>query len=162
MMQQAIWVEQASPADAEEITSLIEKLLDEIVTAVGAKVFSFDAAQAESQLRRLIDLGRYVVFVARESGDRIVGVVTLSESSALYAGGLFGTIPEFYVVPERRSMGVGSMLAAASQAYAQFHGWQRLEVTTPPLPQFEKTLSFYERQGFLITGGRKLKLETQP
>lgn len=37
-------------------------------------------------------------------------------------------------------------------------GWTRLEVTTPPLPQFDKTLAFYERQGFANTGGRKLKL----
>lgn len=37
-------------------------------------------------------------------------------------------------------------------------GWTRLEVTTPPLPQFDKTLAFYERQGFAISGGRKLKL----
>jgi len=37
-------------------------------------------------------------------------------------------------------------------------GWKRLEVTTPPLPQFDNTLAFYEREGFAITGGRKLKL----
>ena len=33
-----------------------------------------------------------------------------------------------------------------------------LEVTTPPLPQFDKTLAFYEREAFAITGGRKLKV----
>jgi len=37
-------------------------------------------------------------------------------------------------------------------------GWTRLEVTTPPLPQFDKTLAFYTREGFSITGGRKLKV----
>jgi hypothetical protein len=31
-------------------------------------------------------------------------------------------------------------------------------VTTPPLPPFEKTLAFYEREGFAIAGGRKLKV----
>ena len=162
MTQQAIQVDQAHPADAEEIASLIGKLLEEIMTAVNAKVFSFDAAKSASQLCQLIEMGRYVVFVARESGGRIVGVATLTESSAFYAGGSIGTIPEFYVVPERRSSGVGSMLAAAAQAYARFHGWQRLEVMTPPLPQFERTLSFYQSQGFSITGGRKLKLDTLP
>jgi hypothetical protein len=30
-------------------------------------------------------------------------------------------------------------------------------VTTPPLPQFDRTLAFYAKQGFAITGGRKLK-----
>jgi hypothetical protein len=41
----------------------------------------------------------------------------------------------------------------------QSRGWRRLEVTTPPLPQFDRTLAFYQRQGFSISGGRKLKLE---
>ncbi|MCG8080274.1 MAG: GNAT family N-acetyltransferase, partial [Candidatus Thiodiazotropha taylori] len=26
-------------------------------------------------------------------------------------------------------------------------------------PQFDKTLAFYEREGFAITGGRKLKMD---
>jgi hypothetical protein len=33
-----------------------------------------------------------------------------------------------------------------------------LEVTTPPLPQFDIALAFYERESFEITGGRKLKV----
>ncbi|BAP87649.1 acetyltransferase, GNAT family [Burkholderiales bacterium GJ-E10] len=162
MTQQTILVEQACPTDAEAIALLIGDLFEEIMNAVGARSFSYDADQSARQLRQLIDSGRYTALVARERGERIVGVVTLSESCAIYAGGFFGTIPEFYVVPERRSLCVGAMLAEAARAYAQRHGWRRLEVTTPPLPQFQRTLAFYEHQGFSITGGRKLKLEIQP
>ena len=36
---------------------------------------------------------------------------------------------------------------------------ERLEVTTPPLPEFERTLSFYETNNFEISGGRKLKTD---
>ncbi|MDE2623553.1 MAG: GNAT family N-acetyltransferase [Betaproteobacteria bacterium] len=129
------------------------------MAAIGAQAFSFDAHESASQLRQFIDLGRYIVFVARDGEERIVGVLTLSESCALYAGGFIGIIPEFYVVPERRCQGVGSLLAAAARSYARSKGWQRLEVTTPPLPQFARTLSFYEHQGFSVAGGRKLKLE---
>jgi len=32
-----------------------------------------------------------------------------------------------------------------------------LEVTTTPLPQFDKTLVFYERKDFTIIGSRELK-----
>ncbi len=32
-----------------------------------------------------------------------------------------------------------------------------LGATTPLLPQFDKTLAFYVREGFSVTGGRKLK-----
>jgi len=45
----------------------------------------------------------------------------------------------------------------AARAFGASKGWTRLEVTTPPLPAFERTLAFYEREGFAITGGRKLK-----
>ena len=38
-------------------------------------------------------------------------------------------------------------------------GWKRLEVTTPPLPQFDKTLAFYKREGFANSGGLKLRFE---
>ncbi len=161
MAENSFEVGQALPADAEDIARLIGLLLDEIMEVMGERVFSFDVAQSSSQLCQFIHVGQYVAFVARENGGRMIGVVTLSESCALYAGGPFGIIPEFYVVPEWRSHGVGALLVAAAEVHARSRGWRRLEVTTPPLPQFERTLSFYEHQGFSVTGGRKLKLEVQ-
>ncbi len=50
-------------------------------------------------------------------------------------------------------------LLAKAKRIARSKGWTRLEVTTPPLPQFDRTLAFYERQGFSISGGRKMKIE---
>ncbi len=50
-----------------------------------------------------------------------------------------------------------SDVAYAGQESTTHRGWKRLEVTTPPLPQFDNTLAFYRREGFAITGGRKLK-----
>ncbi len=50
------------------------------------------------------------------------------------------------------------MLLDAAREYGVRHGWTRLEVTTPPLPQFDRALAFYEREGFSISGGRKLKV----
>jgi GNAT superfamily N-acetyltransferase len=94
--------------------------------------------------------------VAEEAG-KPVGFIALYESYALYAEGAFGTIPELYVRPEYRSKGVGKKLTDKAKELAAAKGWARLEVTTPPLPQFERTLQFYEKEGFSITGGRKLK-----
>jgi len=91
-------------------------------------------------------------------GDRLIGLLALSECRALYAGGRFGIIPELYVSPERRSQGVGGALVNEAKRVARSNGWARLEVTTPPLPQFERTLAFYERQGFSVSGGRKMKV----
>jgi GNAT superfamily N-acetyltransferase len=82
----------------------------------------------------------------------------LCESHALYAEGAFGTIPELYVRPEYRSQGLGRSLLSQAMAFGSSRGWKRLEVATPPLPEFDRTLAFYEREGFAVTGGRKLKL----
>ena len=152
-------IEQATSDDAEEIACLIGALLGEIMEAIGAKVFNFDTVEATQLLRRLLGGGRYEAFVARDADGKAVGTITLSESCGLYAGGLFGTIPEFYVDPGWRSRGVGAALAGAAHAHARILGWRRLEVTTPPLPQFDRTLAFYESRGFAVTGGRKLKLD---
>ena len=88
----------------------------------------------------------------------MLGFVALCEGYALYAEGAFGTIPEFYVRPEYCSMGVGGMLINKAKAFGAERKWQRLEVTTPPLPQFDDALRFYEREHFTVTGGRKLKV----
>ena len=64
----------------------------------------------------------------------------------------------FFVRPGFRSQNVGLGLVAQARHFGNSRAWTRLEVTTPPLPQFDKTLAFYEREGFEITGGRKLKV----
>ena len=87
-----------------------------------------------------------------------MGCLTLTENRALYAEGAFGIIPEMYVRPAFRSRAVGAMLLAEAKQVARLRRWTRLEVTTPPLPQFDRTLAFYERQGFNISGGRKMKV----
>lgn len=81
------------------------------------------------------------------------------ESYALYAEGAYGTIPELYIRPEYRSLNIGKYLLEKTKKFATSKNWKRLEVTTPPLPQFDRTLSFYENNSFEIAGGRKLKTD---
>jgi GNAT superfamily N-acetyltransferase len=101
---------------------------------------------------------RYFVFVARERRLGPVGFLSLCETRALYAGGAFGIIPELYVRRDYRSQRIGRGLLEQAKALAEARRWRQLEVTTPPLPAFDASLRFYEREGFRITGGRKLKL----
>ena len=49
-------------------------------------------------------------------------------------------------------------MVAQTKAFGATRGWTPLEVTTPPLPELARTLAFYEREGFAISGGRKLKV----
>ena len=137
---------------------MVGELLTEIVSAGGIPAFSFNLADSILRLTDFFSREKYFAFVARDRTGAPVGFVTLYESCALYAEGIFGTIPEFYVRPDWRSSGIGRRLAAQAKAFGRSRGWKRLEVTTPPLPQFEKTLAFYEREGFAVTGGRKLKV----
>ncbi|MDF0673971.1 MAG: GNAT family N-acetyltransferase [Nitrospira sp.] len=105
--------------------------------------------------------GRTVHRVARTDGKQAGwSACSLRELCyALYTGGVYGTIPEFYVRSAYRSQGIGSALLAEAKRISRQRGWKRLEVTTPPLPHFDRTLCFYQRNHFALSGGRKLKLE---
>jgi GNAT superfamily N-acetyltransferase len=150
---------QADPAHAAVIAEMVGELLQEIMTAIGSKVFSFDSTDTENRVRTWLGNGAYTVFVACDTRDEVMGFLAVYESYALYAEGAFGTIPELYVRPAFRSQGVGTRLLAEARQFATSRRWTRLEVTTPPLPQFERTLAFYERHNFSITGGRKMKID---
>ncbi len=137
---------------------MVGELLTEIMNAMGAQVFNFDLAETTSRLNDFIEREKYFVFVARSLDGSPAGFVALYESHALYAEGAFGTIAELYVRPEQRTNGLGHHLVSQAKSFGPSRGWTRLEVTTPPLPQFDRTLAFYEREGFSISGGRKLKV----
>lgn len=137
---------------------MVGELLTEIMEAIGEKAFNFDLAETASRLRDFLDREKYFVFFVRSGSGDPAGFIAIYESYALYAGGAFGTIPELYVRPEYRTNGLGLRLVAEAKSFGASRGWTRLEVTTPPLPQFERTLAFYEREGFSISGGRKLKV----
>lgn len=145
----------AAEADSPDIAAMVGELLTEIVNAAQDQAFHFDLSATVDRLMDFIRQERYFVFVACD-GAALIGFVTLCESHALYAEGAFGTIPELYVRPGFRSRGVGLDLVERAKAFGRSRKWTRLEVTTPPLPQFDQTLSFYQREGFAISGGRKL------
>ena len=152
-----IHVSAAMPSDAPTIARLVGELLREITDAIGRQVFAYSLVDTEARARAWLEEESYTVLLARD-GECVAGLLTLSECRALYAEGRFGIIAELYVTPDRRSQGVGRTLVAEAKRAAGSKGWARLEVTTPPLPQFERTLAFYERQGFTVSGGRKMKM----
>lgn len=149
----------ATPADAAALAPLIGELLQEIMDAIGSPAFHFDLGETRDRLEDFLRREVYSVFFARAEDGTIAGLIALSESHALYAEGAFGIIPELYVRPAWRSRQVGLALLAAARDHGRERGWSRLEVTTPPLPEFDRTLQFYQREGFAISGGRKLKIE---
>jgi GNAT superfamily N-acetyltransferase len=158
-VKRAIRIELAQPDDAPAIAPLVGALLEEIMQAIGTQAFHFNLVETTDRLREFLEQGHYHVLVARVEPDQsIIGFAALYESFALYAEGAFGTLAELYVSPTRRSHGIGAQLIDAAKTLAHDHAWKRLEVTTPPLPQFDRTLAFYERAGFSVAGGKKMKL----
>ena len=143
--------------DADTIATMVGELLHDIMAAVNEKVFGFHHNDTVGRARAWMEEGLYTVLLAKVD-SRPVGFLALYQSYALYTEGIYGTIPEFYIRSPYRSQGIGSALLAEARQIGQARGWKRLEVTTPPLPQFDRTLSFYQRKGFTISGGRKLKL----
>ena len=137
---------------------MVGELLTEIMNAIGIQAFNFDLAETASRLKDFLNCEKYFVFVARRGSGNLAGFIALYESYALYAEGAFGTIPELYVRPKYREKGLGLRLVSKAKSFGASRDWTRLEVTTPPLPQFDRTLAFYEREGFAISGGRKLKV----
>jgi GNAT superfamily N-acetyltransferase len=152
-------IERAVADDAQEVAVLVGELLAEIMNTIGEPAFNFNLAETTSRLKDFLERGKYFVFVARNEKADPAGFIALVESHALYAEGAFGTIPELYVRPTCRGQGLGHRLLSQARSFAASRGWTRLEVTTPPLPEFDRTLAFYEREGFSISGGRKLKAD---
>lgn len=157
-MMEYFTIHRATSGDAQDVALMVGELLREIMDAIGEQAFHFDLAETASRLTDFLDHENYFVFMAISGSGHPAGFIALYESYALYAEGAFGTIPELYTRPEYRSNGLGIRLVAEAKSFGASRGWTRFEVTTPPLPQFERTLAFYEREGFSITGGRKLKV----
>ena len=153
-----ITIERATYDQADEIAFLVGDLLQEIMDRIGIDVFHFDLQETIERLADFITTEKNFVFIASEmTTGEIIGFVTVYEGFSLYAEGAFGTMAELYVKPSYRSQGIGNMLIQAVKEFGDRRDWKRLEVTTPPLPEFDPTLAFYEREGFEISGGRKLK-----
>jgi GNAT superfamily N-acetyltransferase len=103
---------------------------------------------------RLLTLqDRVFGFLAFEQEEPI-GVIMISESASIYAGGMFGVITELYVSPDRRSHGVAKILIAATASLGRERFWGRIEVGVPHQPTWVRSLKFYLRAGFVEIGPR--------
>jgi GNAT superfamily N-acetyltransferase len=136
-------------ADESHI-GIVSQLLADLFEEVG---HSPDAEDIAAVYHRIEADDRHSTLLALNDDGDAVGVITLVETVSMYAGGYIGVINELYVVPEYRSERVGKILLDAAKSLAEDRGWQRLEVTTPG-EEYDRTLRFYEREGFMAIGPR--------
>jgi GNAT superfamily N-acetyltransferase len=154
-----IRVVRAGPGDRSTVLALVEKLLKELED-------SPDEFQGIERGRIFADLesagSRFMAFLAVSALGEPVGVITLFEAFAIYAGGNYGVIDEMYVAPEHRARGVGKRLLEAVTEEGRRKGWIRIDVTAPPERKWERTVKFYESQGFVFTGPKmRLRLKDE-
>lgn len=141
---------------SEDIAALAVCLMNEILEKTGNKHFEVDVRLAFSLCENYISNGLYHIMAAFDE-DRVIGFGAICESRSLYAKGAFGIIQELYIMPRYRSKGVGKSLIDEIIKYSKSRGWKRLELCTPPVPEFDRTVEFYQSNGFEITGGYKMK-----
>lgn len=142
--------------NAAEIAGLVIELTEEICTRADIHGFNINTEDTVKRTIDFIENGFYTAILG-VSEDGPVAVACIAESYALYAGGKIGIIQEFYVKPAYRSHGIGSKLIDAVFEFGKKQGWACVELCTPPLPAFDKTLQFYQRQGLNPVGGRKMR-----
>ena len=95
----------------------------------------------------------YFGFIAYADGD-LAGYIGLNDCASIYAFGRFGEIAELYVKPEHRSNSVGAELIAHAMVFGKKRGWSMLEVGAPSVPTWQRTVDFYQHNGFELVGPR--------
>lgn len=144
-----VTVAQVGPEAAPVVIGLVERLLRELGEE-GGDSGPLDAPVLSTGWRA--EESRHRAFVAYGDDGGAVGVVTVVEAFALYAGGRYGIINELYVVPAHRSSGVGARLVEAVKELGRTRGWRRVDVAAPASERWSRTRRFYEREGFALAG----------
>jgi ribosomal protein S18 acetylase RimI-like enzyme len=145
-----IEIVKVSNDDFQDVAELVKSLLVELEPSAKEKI---ENIALNDIAKDLLTKSKIWAFLAKKDNMNI-GLVTLHECAAIYAGGLFGEISELYVKPEFRSLKIGELLLSSAIEYGKMRGWKRLEVGSPPLIESPRTFKFYEKQGFQFTGSR--------
>lgn len=149
-------IRDALKSDAKEIASLLSDFADEIFKLTNQSINN-DKKQINELFDKYLD-NKFRAFVYKKE-NKIIGFITFIEAFSLYAKGEYIIITELYVSQKYRNKNIGKELLAEVINLAKKNNKKTIELTTPPLPQFQKSLDFYLKNGFKITGGKKVKLD---
>ena len=141
----------ANPGDYDAVGMLTWDLIHELSpewTAERSKESFVETA------RSLLSAGSsFWAFVA-EFNDEIIAILNINQCAAIYAGGAFGEITEFYIKPDFRSKGIGANLIDSAKSFSADKGWTLLEVGAPSPDGWQRTIDFYLKSGFSAIGPR--------
>lgn len=145
--------EKSTEKDSETILQLLIELYSEL----GEERESIGFLSAEL-IHSMLSSGSTEIYLVKGNAN-VVGIFTLTESLAIYAGGKLGAIDEMYVQPDYRGKKIGEKVIGFIVETARKKGWNRIDVSAPAEAQWERTKKFYEKNGFVFTGPKyKFKL----
>ena len=129
-------IEVAQPHEVYAILELIEELLMELEDE-RVDIPWVNREKVHADIRRNLDTeagtksgrGQLLAILAKDPSGVAVGVLTLVQSFALYAGGEYGVIDEMYVRPEYRGQDVERQLLDEAVAIATRRKWFHLDIT---------------------------------
>lgn len=121
-------------AHKSDAALVLQKVAERITELVGEPYF-FDTLRVLQSIEEAIGDGRYTALLTKDAAGEVIAVLTFGEAVAAYAGGRFGIIHEFHVLPEHRSAGIGKSMLETAKAICRERDWARLEVGAPPYPQ---------------------------
>lgn len=108
-------------------------------------------------VKEIMDSNTTEAYLIKDGNNTTLGIITLAESNAFFAGGRYGLLDEMYVKPRFRSLNIGSLIMDKIKNIAIERKWSRIDVTGPIDEKWSRTLAFYKKCGFEFTGP-KLKL----
>lgn len=139
----------------DTITQLLKDLYQELGDERESSNFLTD-----DFVRQMLESKNTQVYLAYNHNRETVGILSLTESQAFYAGGKYGVIDEMYIVPGFRSNNIGSQIISDIKHIAKQKGWKRIDVTAPTEERWIRTVDFYKRNGFEFTGPKlKFKID---
>ena len=129
-------IEVAQPHEVYAILELIEELLMELEDE-GVDIPWVNREKLHSDIRRSLNTeagldrspGRLLAILAKDQNGVAVGMLTLTQTFALYAGGEYGVIDEMYVRPEYRGQDIERQLLDEAVAVATRRKWFHLDIT---------------------------------
>lgn len=147
----SIQIKRAVLKDADLISNLVLKLIQEF-NQQGAK-FETNHEVLMNVSRELVQKESFTAYLAFEArSEKAIGLITITQVTAIYNLGDFGLITEFYVDEEYRSHGIGRELLKKALAYAKEKGWKKVEVTAPDKGNLDTIMNFYTQNGFKEKG----------
>jgi ribosomal protein S18 acetylase RimI-like enzyme len=141
----------ATMADVHDVGRMVYALILEIYPTIGGQRCEAEyILKAQAALAHNESYWAFLYFMNATP----VGMISLNQCCATYAGGHFGEIAELYIQPRQRSLGIGKHLIDHASQFGRNKGWRFIEVGAPPSSNWIRTIEFYKRYGFEELGPR--------